>query len=370
MKRLEINKNDLKNNIDIIKRFASQNENNGKEIKIIAVVKANGVGLDILQCSKVLIENGIEILAVAVTEEAVVLRNAGIENEIVMLSPTVLENELKLLIENDVTLTISSKYQAELVEKIAIDMEKEEVKVHIKIDTGLSRFGIIYDNMQEIIEIFKNAKRIKVVGTYTHFSKPEYTKWTNLQFDRFMKCLKMIEEAGYNPGIRHAAESTAFLMYPEIRLDAVRIGSAFQGRTLMKIDGLVKLGTFKSAIVEIKTLPKGYNVSYGNSYKTKKVTKVATIPVGYIDGFNKDKLRDDFTFKNNLIAVGMEIKKIFKDNSLKVKINGKYYKVIGRIGMYHSVVDITGSEDINVGDEVILDITPLQANDGIRREYI
>ena len=100
------------------------------------------------------------------------------------------------------------------------------------------------------------------------------------------------------------------------------------------------------------------------------MTKIAIIPVGYIDGFNKDKLRDDFTLKNNLIAIAMEMKKLFKDNSLKVKINNKYYKVIGRIGMYHSIVDITNSDDINVEDEVFLNITPLQTNDGIRREYI
>lgn len=81
-------------------------------------------------------------------------------------------------------------------------------------------------------------------------------------------------------------------------------------------------------------------------------------------------MRDDFSLKNNLIAVAMEIKKIFKDNSLKVKIKGKYYKVIGKIGMFHSIVDITGSENIKVGEEVQIDVTPLQANDMIRREYI
>ncbi len=205
---------------------------------------------------------------------------------------------------------------------------------------------------------------------YTHFSKPNNEKWTRAQFSRFVKCIEMVKNAGYNPGIIHAAQSTAFFMYPEMRLDAVRIGSAFQGRTLMKVDGLVKIGTFKSIVAEIKTLPKGYNVSYGNIYKTKKITKIAVIPVGYVDGFNKEKLRDDFTLKNNLISIGMEIKKIFKDNSLKVKINDKYYKVIGRIGMYHSIVDITDSDDINIEDEVTLNITPLQTNDGIRREYL
>ena len=117
-------------------------------------------------------------------------------------------------------------------------------------------------------------------------------------------------------------------------------------------------------------MPKGYTVSYGNTYKTKKETKVAIIPVGYMDGLNKDKLRDDFSFKNNIISVFMEIKKIFKNNSIKVKIGNMDYKVIGRLGMYHSIVDITDSNNIKVGDEVELNITPLQTNEKIRREYI
>ena len=89
-----------------------------------------------------------------------------------------------------------------------------------------------------------------------------------------------------------------------------------------------------------------------------------------MDGFNTNRLRDDFSFKNNLVSVGMEIKKIFKDNSLKVKINGKQYKVLGKLGMYHSIVDISGSSEIKVGDEVQIDIKPLQTKDEIRREYI
>lgn len=91
---------------------------------------------------------------------------------------------------------------------------------------------------------------------------------------------------------------------------------------------------------------------------------------GYIDGLNKNKLRDDFSFKNNIICALMEIRKIFKDNSLKAKINGKKYKIIGKLGMYHAIIDITGDFDIKTGDEVILYITPMQANDEIRREYI
>ena len=170
MKKLEINKNDLQNNIDIIKKIASKTENNGRVIIIIAVVKANGVGLDIVKYSKILIENGINTLAVATLEEAIKLKEAGIENEIIMLTPIVSKNELQLLIENDITLTVSSSYQIELIEQIADELQKEEIRVHIKIDTGLARFGILYDNIQAIIQIFENAKRVKVArNVYTFF---------------------------------------------------------------------------------------------------------------------------------------------------------------------------------------------------------
>lgn len=368
MKKLEVSKKDFKNNIEIIKSIADKAN---KNLKIIAVVKANGVGLDIVQYSKFLVENGIDILAVAQTEEAIKLREqANIKEEIIMLSPTIIKKELQLLLENDITLTIGSLSELALIESVAEDLGKSEIKVHIKIDTGLARFGFLYTNIQDIISVFEKSKIVKITGTYTHFACAHNEKRTSLQFDRFMECIKQIKEAGYDPGMLHASASTAFLKYPQMCLDAVRIGSAFQGRTLIKIDNLVKLGTFKSSIIEIKILPKGYTISYGGIYKTKKITKVAIIPVGYMDGFCKDKLRDNFTFKNNLIAVGMEIRKIFRDNSLKVKINGKYYKVIGSIGMYHSIVDITESENINVRDEVSLNITPLQTNDTIRREYV
>lgn len=364
MKKLEISKQELINNINIIKTIA--NEQNSK---IIAVVKANGMGLGLIEYSKFLIENGIEILAVANYEEAIELRKAEIVKPILMLSPSPEKKELQLLIENDITLTISNLEEYKLLQEILDKNEDLEVKAHLKIDTGFGRYGFLYNEISSITEVFKD-ERIKIMGTYTHFSKPQDKKWTTLQFNRFMSVVKNLTEKEYNLGMLHVSSSTAFLKYPEMRLDAVRIGSVFQGRTLVKCEGLIKIGKFKTSITEIKKLPKGYNISYGNTYKTKKDTTVAIIPIGYIDGFNKGKLRDDYSLKNNLISIGMEIKKIFKDNSLKVKINNRYYKVIGRIGMYHSIVDITNSNNINIGDEAELDIAPLQTNDRIRREYI
>lgn len=114
---------------------------------------------------------------------------------------------------------------------------------------------------------------------FTHFSKPTDEKITRNQFNEFKKVFEYIKDNGYSTGILHCCASTAFLKYPDMWLDSVRIGSAIQGRTLVNVPNLKKIGIFKSNITEIKNLPKGYNISYGNTYKTKKETKIAVIPI-------------------------------------------------------------------------------------------
>ena len=368
MKILEISKKDLENNIKIIRE---KNLKESPNVKIYAVVKANGVGLDIIQYSKILVENGIEYLAVAQMEEAIKIRMAGIDKQILMLSPIIDKSELKLLIENDITLTIGSIQELENIKDVVKENNLENVKIHLKIDTGFGRYGFLYSDKEEIIKVFENSENIEIEGIFTHFSKAVNEKSTKLQYARFCEIIEFLEGNGYKIPIVHCSASAAFLKYPEMRCNAVRIGSLFQGRfQVVNNLGLKKIGKFKTSIIEIKKVPKGYNISYGNTYKTKKETRIATIPVGYMDGFNKSAKRDDFRLSNNIISILMEIRKLFKDNSLKVKINGKQYKVIGRLGMYHAIIDITGNDNINVGDNVELEITPLQTNDEIRREYI
>ncbi len=285
-----------------------------------------------------------------------------------MLTPTQKENELRKLIQHKTTLTISTKEQIEILEKITQNQENE-IKVHIKIDTGFGRYGFLHTNPKEILDAFKMCHKVKISGMYTHFARPMDEKFTKKQFDRFLEVVKFLKQEGQNVGILHCCESTAFLKYPRMHLNAVRIGSLIQGRTLVPVNGLKKIGQFKSSIQEIKTVPKGYNISYGKMYQTKKETKIAIIPVGYMDGFNMRKDRDIFSLKENILSVGIEIKKFFKDNRIKVLIHHKKYSIIGRIGMYHATIDITDSEDISVQDEVFLEIPPMQVNSMIRREY-
>lgn len=327
------------------------------------------MGLDLVKYSKFLVENGVSTLAVATFEEAIKLRKNGIDSEILLMSPTVDKNELVELIENNITITIGSLAEKKLLEEVISNNERE-VKVQIKIDTGFARYGFLYYKTDEILEAYSTSCNICYTGIFTHFSNPKDEKWTRTQFNRFNNVIKTLKENNINIGCAHCSSSTAFLKYPDMYLDAVRIGSVIQGRVLDNKFDFKKVGVFKSNIIEIKELPKGYNISYSNTYKLKKNSKIAVVPVGYYDGLNRNRLRDDFSFKNNIIAVLMEFKKLFTDNSLRVKIDNVNYKVIGRLGMYHAIIDITDSNNIDIGTEVILNITPLQANEEIRREYV
>ena len=366
MKKVVISKKDLKNNLKMIRADLTKVDDNGNKVKLIAVVKSNGMGLGLVEYSNFLVDNGVDFLAVATIDEALKLRKAGITVDILMMSPVNTKAEIKTLIDNKIILTIDNIEQVKICEKIDT---AEEIRAHIKIDTGFGRYGFLYDNKIEILEAMKLCKKVKIEGMFTHFSKAIDSKWTFKQFDRFLDVVAIVRKNGLNPGILHCCNSTAFMLYKNMYLNAVRLGSIIQGRTLVNRRGLIKIGTFKSNIAEIKVVPKGSFISYGNNYKTKKETKIGIIPVGYIDGLNYKKNRDSFKLSENITSVLIELKKVFIDNSIKVTINNNEYKVIGRLGMYHAIIDLTNS-DVNIGDEVVLNINPLNANSDVRREYV
>ena len=371
MKKVIIKKEDLIQNIEKIKKHAEKNgkDDNGNYTKIIAVVKGNGYGLDIIEFTKFLIDQGIDFFAVATIEEAKKIRQAGIKNNLLMLSSSCIKEDVKWLIENNVILTIGSEKDVEIANELGKKLEKK-VRVHLKIDTGFGRYGFIYSEREKMIETLKNAENLKIEGTFTHFSIAFFDdKYTKLQFKRFIDCIGVLKMNNINTGMLHVCNSSAFIKFPSMHLNAVRVGSAFLGRlSIPNTLGLKKIGYLESEVSEIKKLPKNFNVGYSNTYKTKKETDIAIIPCGYMDGINMQIGRDTFRPIDKLRYIVRDIKDSLKKQKLTVEINNQTCTVLGRVGTYHVIADITG-KNITPGNKAIFNIYPGYVDSSIRREY-
>ena len=367
MKALIVEKENLKNNLAIIRNIINKDK---KRPKLIAVIKGNGYGLDLIEYANFLVDNGVDFFAVATVEEAIKLRQNGIKQDILMMSSTAVKEDIEQLIKNKIILTVGSKETGEVIEEIAKNMN-QKVRVHLKIDTGFGRYGFIYSQKEEMIKTIKTWKNIQIEGTFSHFSIAFFGdgKESKEQYDRFMQCINTLKENNIQPGIMHICNSSAFLRFPEMHLDAVRIGSALLGRlSIPNTFGFRKVGYLKSNVAEIKYIPSGYNIGYSNSYTTKKETKVAIVPCGYADGFNVKVDRDMFRPIDKLRYIVRDIKDGMKNKKLYVTINGERCEILGRLGMYHVSVDITNKQ-VELNDEVHFDVSPMFVDSSIEREY-
>lgn len=368
MKALVVETQKLRENLKIVREIIAKND---KETKLIAVIKGNGYGLGLVEYAQFLVDNGIEFLAVATVEEAIKLRENGIKQDILMMSSTAVKEDIEILIKNNIILTVGSKESGNAVEEIAKQMNKK-VRVHIKVDTGFGRYGFIYNQKEEMIKAIKSWENIQIEGMFSHFSIAFYGNGqeSREQNDRFMQCIEELKNNGINPPMLHICNSSATLSFPEMHLNAVRVGSVLLGRLSIPNQwGFKRVGYLKSNVAEIKTLPAGYNIGYSNSFKTKKETKIAIVPCGYADGFNVKVDKDMFRPIDKLRYIVRDIKDAFKKQEIYVTINGEKCKVLGRLGMFHVSVDIT-DKNVKVNDEVRFEVSPMLVDSSIKREYI
>ncbi len=326
---IEINLDSVKQNIKNIKNCID------KQAQIMGVVKGNAYGHDSVEVSKTLIEQGVEQLAVARIEEAIVLRKNSINAPILVLSVS-LKEQLSLYLDYNVMPTISNIETAKKFDEIASRYRKK-LKVHLKIETGMGRLGIMPEVALYSLKKIKTMDNIDVQGIYTHFSTADEDnkEYTNDQFKIFRNVMDQIKRNNINIPFFHVANSGTILDLPNMWLDIIRPGCIIYGlypsNEVSKNIQLYPALSFKSRIAFIKKLESNKFIGYGRTYKTKRSTLIATLPVGYADGYSR-----------------------LLSNRGKVLISGFEAPVIGRVCMDQMMIDITDVPKANIGDEVVL----------------
>ncbi len=302
---------------------------------VMAVVKADAYGHGAARVSSMLESMGCGYFAVACIDEAIQLRESGIKGEILILGISDAADAEQLKEHNIIQAVNSYEYALRL-------SEHGGARVHLKIDTGMSRLGMYCHSPADIPNIAEEVKRIqklgniRIEGIFTHFADSDNPSsgFTEKQYALFIELLASLKSEGIDVGIRHCSNSAAIVNYPYMKLDMVRAGIILYGLSpaprCMKIPGLSPAMTLRSRIEAVNTLKEGDYVSYGCAYKAEKEMKTATISIGYADGFSRAL-----------------------SGKISVKINGKKVKIIGRICMDLCVADVSGV-DCKPGDEAVI----------------
>lgn len=325
--------------LDALKHNISSIESAVKESAgVVAVIKADGYGHGAIPMAKCLEkDNRIWGYAVATAEEADVLKQAGIKKPLLILG-AVFSYAYPMLIKQGIRMTVFSYEMAKEISYEALKLQKK-AKIHIKIDTGMGRIGFQANN-ESLKEIKKIASlpNIKIEGIFTHFAKADFQDKTsaNSQLMKFKDFIRSVEREGIELTVRHCSNSAAIMEMPEANLDMVRAGIILYG--LIPSDEVKKdklslkpVMSLQSHVVHVKKVAPMTGISYGHTYITKEEKIIATIPVGYGDGYPRTL-----------------------SNKGYVLINGQRAKICGRVCMDQMMVDVTDIPDVNVGDTVTL----------------
>jgi alanine racemase len=316
--------------------------------RLMAVVKANGYGHGSVEVAREALRSGAQYLAVARINEAIPLRKAGLEAPILIFgySPPDLA---PLLIDYELTQTVYSLSTASAISEQATRKGKK-INVHLKVDSGMGRLGFLLastndtiddvaaQNSVRAIETITRLPGLTVEGIFTHFATADSAdkSYADLQLDRFLDLLSRLQKAGLAPPVRHAANSGALIDMPDSHLDMVRPGIATYGLhpsdevNKSRVD-LKPVMSLKSRIIHLKRVPPGFNISYGITFQTKNHTTIATVPVGYADGFNR-----------------------LLSSRGHMLVHGQRVPIVGRVCMDLTMLDVGEVSGVALEDEVVV----------------
>jgi len=333
---IEISESALKNNFKIFRKLVG-------ETKIFCVVKANAYGHGILEVMGVLEKCNADFYAVDDISDALKIRAIGVTKPILVLGYTRLSN-LKQAIDNNISLTV---YSTEVLNHVLRLKCTKIAKIHIKVETGLNRQGIAGKELVKLVKLIKSHQdRFLLEGVSTHFADIEDTldpAYSQIQLKNYRNIVRSLNKYLPEHFYRHAAASAGSILYPETYLDAVRIGISLYGlwpsketklAYLLKKKNNIQLSpvlSWKSIIAQVKTVEKGEPVGYGRSWYAPKRSKIAILPIGYFDGFDR-----------GLSNIG------------RVIVSGSYASIIGRVAMNMIAIDVSEVKNVKSEEEVII----------------
>ncbi|MCS7202211.1 MAG: alanine racemase [Dictyoglomus sp.] len=317
----EIDLSSLFHNLSILKNKV------GKNVEIIPVVKADAYGHGARLISRFLSKNGIRIFAVAIVEEGIELRNYGIREKILVLSPQFVES-ISYLVNYNLTPVVSSLDFLHALGEYTFS-KNIEFSFHLGIDTGMGREGIIIKDLDKILKIIEKYPNLKLEGLSSHLSSSEdkLDPYNEKQGEIFEKAYNKLRNLGYNI-FCHFANTGAIFNFPEFFYHGVRPGIALYG---YGDKDLIPVMSVKAKITLIKLVPENWGIGYNHTYMTKSPTLIGLVPLGYADGYRRD-------FSNKAYVI----------------VKDKLFPVIGRISMDQFVIDISSDPSIKVGDIVIV----------------
>jgi alanine racemase len=306
----------------------------GPEVKVLAVLKADGYGHGAIRSARTALNNGASYVGVASINEGAGLRRSGLAAPILVLGYTPAWQARELVL-NQLSAAIFDLEVARALSNAARGLNGQ-VPVHVKVDTGMGRLGLLPDEVLPFINQLQTLPNLLLEGIFTHFSvadsDPKYTDW---QTNRFREVLAALSNAGIKFPLVHAANSAAILSQPESHFSMVRLGIAMYGLhpspQVPCPASFVPALAFKTQVAQVKALPHSSFVSYGNTYQTKGKQRIAVIPVGYADGFRRGPRHWG-----------------------EVLVRGQRAPIVGRVCMDQTMIDVTAIPDVRRGDEVVL----------------